>query len=152
MLELNERVLTELDRRDAAVGERENEARLALEQALARCASERAAIAQEKTVLVQAQQLYLRFLEAPGASTADAVQPGKFERVDSGIDAASSDAQPAPVPTAVPSSGFDPGPEFDSRIRDLRSGLRDQLIAEEKAEQKGGKWSGPLRGLLSPGS
>jgi hypothetical protein len=154
MLALHERLLSDLDRRDASIGEQENEARRALEQALARCASERSAIAQEKAVLVQAQQLYRRFLGTPPATAAtmdQVAQPSEMlELVDSSVEAPVVLAEQGQV--AVAPAGFDPGPDFENRIRELRSGLRDQFIAEEKAEQKATKWSGPLRGLLNPGS
>jgi hypothetical protein len=61
---LHDRLLADLDYRDAAIDERENAARREFDQALARCASQRETIMQEKTVLEQARKLYSRFTEA----------------------------------------------------------------------------------------
>jgi hypothetical protein len=61
---LHERVLADLDHRNATIDERENAARREFDQALARCASQREVIMQEKTVLEQARKLYSRFTEA----------------------------------------------------------------------------------------
>ena len=49
-LELHQRVLADLDQREAAVVEKEAEARRVLEQALAHCAAERTSIEQDRAV------------------------------------------------------------------------------------------------------
>jgi hypothetical protein len=78
-LELHKRVLVDLDQREAAVMKQVAEARRVLEQALAHCAVERTNIEQERAVLVQAEKLYRRFLEADGGGVpednAAAAQP-----------------------------------------------------------------------------
>ena len=70
--------MAELDARIAAIAEKEAEARKALEQALEQCAHHRTAIEQDKVSLVQAEQLYRRFLAAKvgqGPAAAPAVVP-----------------------------------------------------------------------------
>jgi hypothetical protein len=176
MLQFHERVLAELDRRETAVEEQETEARRLLEEALARCASERALIAQERTVLEQAEQVYRRFLqtnvvaqttaapEPPRELEAEVEQPAReLELVGS---AAEANVMPdaVPVPEWAPERALDRAPEplapsdpepvsdFESRIRELRSDLCNQIIAEDKVEHKGPKWTGSLRGLLGAAS
>ena len=65
-LELHQRVLADLDQREAAVVEKEAEARRVLEQALAHCAAERTSIEQDRAVLEQAEKLYRRFIDTDG--------------------------------------------------------------------------------------
>jgi hypothetical protein len=65
-LELHQRVLADLDQREAAVMEQEAEARRVLEQALAHCAAERTSIEQDRAVLEQAAKLYRRFIDTGG--------------------------------------------------------------------------------------
>jgi hypothetical protein len=167
MLELHERVLGDLERRDSSVTEQENEARRALEKTLAQCAADRASIVQERTVLLQAQQLYHRFLgSGSGPTTASITQqapqvmeaaqtPVKVEQLE--LVAAGAEAQSAapvrPEAGTLELSGFEVGADFESRIRDLRNDLCNQIIAEDsKPEPKASKWAGPLRGLLATGS
>ena len=69
-----ERALADLGRSEAAIQERENDARRALELTLAECAAERAAIAQERSALSLTGELYRRFLAASSAS-ASAIIP-----------------------------------------------------------------------------
>ena len=69
-----EHVLADLARSEAAIHERENEARRALELTLAECAAERAAIAQEKSALSLTAVLYRRFFAASSTS-ASAIIP-----------------------------------------------------------------------------
>ena len=176
MLQLHERVVAELDRRLTAVEEQEAEARQLLEEALARCASERAVIAQERTVLEQAEQVYRRFLqtsvvaqtevaaEPPREVEAEIQQPAReLELVGSAVEAnAVPDAVPVsewapqralqPVPEPLAASDPEPVSDFESRIRELRSDLCNQIIAEDKVEHKGPKWTGSLRGLLGAAS
>jgi hypothetical protein len=68
-LELHRHVMAELDARAVAIAEKEADARKALEQALDQCAQHRAAIEQDKASLVQAEQLYRRFLTAKGSES-----------------------------------------------------------------------------------
>jgi hypothetical protein len=76
-LELHQRVLADLDQREAAVLEQEAEARRMLEQALANCAAKHTSIEQERVVLVQAEKLYRRFIETSegGVPRDNASQP-----------------------------------------------------------------------------
>ena len=142
-LEFHERVLNDLEQRDAAVREKEGEARRLLEQALAQCAAERAAIARERIVLEQAEQLYRRFL-----GTCDVVLPP--------VDAAQVPPETEePEPPTEPSiewprpDEFGIGSEIETRVRELRSDLCDQVSLENASTQKAPKWAGPLRALLS---
>jgi hypothetical protein len=176
MLQFHERVLAELDRRLTAVEEQEAEARRLLEEALARCGSERALIAQERTVLEQAEQVYRKFLqtsvvaqtevapEQPRQVEAEIEQPAReLEPVGSAVEAnvvpdavAVRECVPErvlePVPEALVPSDPEPVSDFESRIRELRSDLCNQIIAEDKVEHKGPKWTGSLRGLLGAAS
>ena len=162
-LELHGRVLIDLDRRDSTVREKEREARRLLEQALAQCGAERAAIANERAVLSHAEQLYRRFLGVSTAVVADQPPP----------EPAVADVEQLKPAEAGPDAeliaeGADPGAtqhdatevesvdaassDIQARVRDLRSGLAVQVTLEDAAGQKPTKWAGPLRALLSSGS
>ena len=142
-LELHERVLSGLERRDAAVREKEGEARRLLEQALAQCTAERAAIAQERAVLTQAEQLYRRFLGA-----CDVLIPA----TDTGQTSPETEEQEPPAAPSIEWPGpdeFGLGSDIETRVRELRSDLCDQVTLENASTQKSPKWTGPLRALLS---
>jgi hypothetical protein len=83
-LELHQRVLADLDQREAAVVEHEAEARSVLEQALANCAAKRTSIEQERVVLVQAEKLYRRFIEMNGGGVPEdnAPQPEPVQQAE----------------------------------------------------------------------
>jgi hypothetical protein len=76
IFELHERVLADLEQRKAAVLEQEAEARRVLEQTLAHCAAKCTSIEQDRAVLVQAENLYRRFIDTDGdVPEGDAAQP-----------------------------------------------------------------------------
>ena len=168
MFELHERVLVDLERRDSAVREQESEARRLLEQALAQCRAERAAIANERAVLAQAEQLYRRFLGAGAAIGSDlppqeptvpfAEQPSPAEagseaELSPPAELSTEGTEPEEVARdGAEPEGSDPASDIDARVRNLRSGLAVQVTLEEAAGQKPTKWTGPLRALLSSGS
>ena len=160
VLELHERVFADLERRGAAIQERENEARRALEHALAECAAERASITQEKSVLVQAAELYRRFAGAnnmlastnnpqPVAETLTLAPAGKNDSVGSDI------VTPAPVEQErIAEVQIDIGSEIDAegaiRMHELCSDLRERIISSEaEEERKANKWTDSWRGLLN---
>ena len=125
-LDLHERLLTDLVRRDAAVAEQEAEARRALEQALAHCAAEHASIDQDRVLLMQVGQLYRRFIEANGGKVPepDAVSPKLTAQASPSKP--EQDAGPrVDRPTLVDSS-------IESQIATTIRGLRSQLIAEQE--------------------
>ena len=125
VLELHQRVLADLDRREAAIVEQEAEARKVLEQALARCAAERTSIDQDKAVLVQAAKLYRRLSETDGGAFPEA-----------------SAAQPAPVP-----------PQGDvSVLRDLRNQLWAEHESQSDAVPQRAAWAAmePVEGATAP--
>jgi hypothetical protein len=161
VLELHERVLTDLERRGVAIQERENEARRALEQVLAQCAIERTSIAQEKSVLAQAAELYRRFADASDrpastnnlpavAETVVIASVGKIDPIEPDIltSPQAEQEQSAEVQIAADS-------EIDAenavRMHELCSDLRERIISSEAAEeeQKANKWTDSLRGLLN---
>ena len=160
VLELHERVLAELERRGAAVQERENEARRALEQILAQCAAERTSIAQEKSVLTQAAELYRRFADASSmpASTNDL-----HAMAETIVTASAEEIDPV-EPDILPSLAAEQGQGAETRItahseisaegavrlHELCSDLRERIISSEaEEEQKANKWTDSLRGLLN---
>jgi len=141
--ELHQRVLGELDRRDGLVREKEGEARRLLEQALAQCAAERAAIAQERAVLAHAEQLYRRFLGAsdvPDLAVETSSPPSEMEE---------SEIMTEPLIATPLPDNFDSGSDIETRVRELRSDLCGQVTLENASAQKSAKWAGPLRALLS---
>ncbi len=160
VLELHERVLADLARRGAAIQERENEARRALEQALAQCAAERASITQDKLVLVQAAELYRRFAGASNmlastnnpqlmAETLATASAGKADSVGPDI------VTPPPVEQeriaeVQKAAGSETGAEGAGRMHDLCSDLRERIISSEaEEEQKANKWTDSWKGLLN---
>lgn len=159
VLELHERVLADLERRGAAIQERENEARQALEQILAQCAAQRTSIAQEKSVLAQAAGLYRRFAgvsktPAPtsklqAAETLVTASVGDVDQVDPDI-VAPMPAEQEQRAEALMTAGSELGAEDALRMHELCSDLRERIISSEaEEEQKANKWTGSLRGLLN---
>jgi len=160
VLELHERVLADLERRGVAIQERENEARRALEQILAQCAVERTSIAQEKSVLAQAAELYRRFADTSGtpASTNDlhavaetivTASAGETDPVEPDIlpPLLAEQEQAAETRTTADS---EIGAEGAVRMHELCSDLRERIISSEaEEEQKANKWTDSLRGLLN---
>lgn len=160
VLELHARVLRDLERRGAAIQERENEVRLSLEQILAQCAAERTSIAQEKSVLAQAAELYRRFTGASNApASANNLQPvagtsvtAPTEKIDPvGPDVVAplteEEEQRAEVRIVA---GSEIGTEGDVKMHELCSDLRERIISSEaEEEQKANKWTDSLRGLLN---
>ena len=159
VLELHERLLAELERRGVAIQERENEARHALEQILAQCAAERTSIAQEKSVLAQAGELYRRFADVGGTPPAND-QPGM---TDITVTASAGEFDPV-EPDILPSLAAEQGQGAETRItahseisaegavrlHELCSDLRERIISSEaEEEQKANKWTDSLRGLLN---
>jgi hypothetical protein len=150
--DLHQRVLTDLQRRDTAVREQESEARRLLEQALAQCAAERAAIANERAVLAQAEQLYAGFFgRAPssartGRGWVRGRAPGAGRAADGRVH--SEETQSG----GLELEDFDPASGIDARVRDLRNGLAVQVTKEDAVGQKPTQWTGPLRALLSSSS
>lgn len=65
--ELHEQIAAALHQREQAVEERETEARLIFEQAMASCAEERASIDREKSLLVEVEGLYKRHAKGEAA-------------------------------------------------------------------------------------
>ncbi len=160
VLELHKRVLADLERRGAAVQERENEARRALEQALAQCAAERASITQEKSVLAQAAELYRRFAGAsntlastnnpqPVAETLVTVSAEKTDPVEPDVVTSSLTEQEQIAEVQV-AAGSEVGAEGAVRMHELCSDLRERIISSEaEEEQKANKWTDSWRGLLN---
>jgi hypothetical protein len=160
VVELHERIFTDLEQRGATIQEHENEARRALEQILARCAADRATIEQEKTLLSQAQELYVRFLGGgnaaasaiilqPPAATSAGASADKAE-VEGLSSAAASSMEEGPlVQTAQP---VEPAmvPSIGNQMDALRKNVHESVLLELKEEEeKSGKWPGPLKGLLN---
>ena len=124
-LDLHDRILSDLDRRDAAIAEQEAEARRVLEQALAQCSAERASIDQDRVLLTQVKQLYCRFVQTNGAGISeDDEAPQKL-------------VPEAPPSTTVPEtrarveSLMLVDSSVKSRIATTMRDLRSQLIAEQ---------------------
>jgi hypothetical protein len=157
-LELHQRILADLDHRDLGVGEKESEARRLFEQVIAQCSAERAAIASERKVLTQAEELYIRFLAAH-----ETIRPeGPLE--DSALlaagnpDSADFELEPdAPPRVDLVTEGTELEPsdrtsDIEVKMRELRSGLAEEVAKENASEQKPTRWSSPIRALLGPGS
>jgi hypothetical protein len=155
-LELHKRVLADLERRDTAIGEREREARRLLEQAIAQCNAERTAIATERKVLMQAEQLYLRFLAA--SETISANQPlQELVQLETEKPDSAEAATPEPELVAAvepPAIMAEPGPlsDIEAKMRELRSGLAEEVAREDATDQRPSKWPSPLRALRNSGS
>jgi hypothetical protein len=159
VLELHGRVLADLERRGTAIQERENEARRVLEQVLAQCAAERAAITHEKLVLAQAAELYSRFAGAsnalasidnpqPVAETVVATSPRETDPL------VGRDIVTPPPPEQEQIAGIPVGSEIGAedavRMHELCSDLRERIISSEaEEEQKANKWTDSWRGLLN---
>jgi hypothetical protein len=136
-LELHQQVLADLDRRDAAIVEREAEARRVLEQALADCAAEHTRIDQEKQLLTQASQLYRRFLE------------NKQQQMPASPSIASP--EPEPPPPVREAQPWAPAPQqepqveqlalvdsaTESQIADTIRDIRNQLITDRRGMRAG---------------
>jgi hypothetical protein len=158
--ELHERIFSDLEQRGAKIEERENEARRMLEQILTQCAADRASIAQEKMVLSQAQELYVRFLGGgnPAASAivlqppAEASASASLEQIEvaelSSAGAPSMEEEPQ-VQTAQPGApAMEPG--IGRQIDELRRNVHESVLLELKEEEeKSAKWPGPFKGLLN---
>jgi hypothetical protein len=160
VLELHSRVLVDLERRGAAIQERENEARRVLEEILAECAAERTSIAQEKSLLAQAAELYRRFTGASNApASTNHPQPvaETLETVPTeNVDPTGSDlVTPLTVEQEHRSevqmaAGSEIGAEGAVKMHELCSDLRERIISSEaEEEQKANKWTDSLRGLLN---
>jgi hypothetical protein len=160
IVELHERIFTDLEQRGSTIQEHENEARRALEQILARCAADRATIEQEKTLLSQAQELYVRFLGGgnaaasaiilrhPAATSASA-SAEKIETEEIRSSAAPSMEEGPLVQTARPAEPA-MGPSIGNQMDALRKNVHESVLLELKEEEeKSGKWPGPLKGLLN---
>lgn len=157
-LELHQRVLADLDNRELNVGVKESEARRLFEQVIEQCSAERAAIASEREVLMQAEELYVRFLAAhqtilPNGPLEDS-ELLATEKPDSTDLAAESDAPPQVdlLTEGTELKTSDPTSHIEMKMRELRSGLAEEVAKENAAQQKPTKWSSPIRALLGPGS
>lgn len=159
-LELHQRVLADLDRRDLAVGDKEGEARRLFEQVLAQCSAERTAIAGERNVLMQAEELYVRFLSAhetirPDEPEEDLPLPDT-EALSPVVLASELASEPDVSPQVeLPAEEKEPEmsdltSEIEAKMRELRDGLAEEVARENAAEQKPAKWPSPLRALLGP--
>lgn len=160
VLELHERVLADLERRGVAIQERENEARRTLEQVLSQCAVERTSIAQEKSVLAQAAELYRRFVGTSDTSLSTSNLQAVAETLVT-VSAREIDPTGLDIMTPLPAEQeqsaeiqitADPeiGAESAVRVHELCSDLRDRIISSEaEEEQKANKWTDSLRGLLN---
>jgi hypothetical protein len=160
VLELHTRVLADLERRGAAIEERENEARRALEQALVQCAAERASITQEKSVLAQAAELYRRFAGAsntfastsdpqPAAETLVTASVGRTDPVEPDVVTPPPEEQERIAEVQI-AAGSEIGAEGAVRMHELCSDLRERIISSEaEEEQKANKWTDSWRGLLN---
>lgn len=166
-LELHERVLADLDRRDSVIMAQEAEARRVLEQALACCAADRERIEQERVVLLQAGKLYRRFMETSRVVLeADAAPPAPalterpvHQEVDAAppapepakrlVDQEANAAPSAPVPTERPVhqevDAAPPAPE--QREMTVLRELRRQLWGEHERQSNGVKQSGKWTAL-----
>ena len=162
VLELHERVLADLAQRGAAIQERENEARRALEQTLAQCAAERASITQEKSVLVQAAELYRRFAGAsnllastnnpePVAETPATAAVGKTNPAGPDIVTQPPMEQERIAEVQI-ATGLGIGAEGAVKVHELCSDLRERIIsseAEEEQKANNNKWTDSWKGLLN---
>ena len=159
VVELHERIFSDLEQRGAKIEERENEARRMLEQILTQCAADRASITQEQMVLSQAQKLYVRFLggndptasaivlQPPAAASARASSE-QIEVAELGGTAAPSMEGEPQVQTAQPGEpAMEPG--IGRHIDELRRNVHDSVLLELQEEEKGAKWPGPFKGLLN---
>ena len=158
VLELNERMLDDLKHRELAVQEKEDEARRALDQVLARCVSEHAAIAQEKVVLAQAEELYRRFLGGrtqesvavdPQSPEPETPQPPKWSQQPAMVDAPHGQQTLVKAPSSLvewAETASASGRNSANRVGDLRSEIRGQVSG--KGDPKDGTWATPLRGVF----
>jgi len=149
VLELHKRVLADLERRGVAIQERENEARYALEQVLAQCAAERTSIAQEKSVLAQAAELYHRFAGASETTAHTNNLQAVAESVGPDIVTSLPAEQEQRIEVQI-TAGSDIGIDEAVKMHELCSDLRERIISSEaEEEQKPNKWTDSLRGLLN---
>jgi hypothetical protein len=141
--------MADLARRGAAIQEREDEARRALEQVLAQCAAERASITQEKLVLAQAAELYRRFNPQPVAETLATASAGKTTPVGPDI-VTLPPVEQERIAEAQKATGSEIGAEGAVRVHELCSDLRERMISSEaEEEQKANKWTDSWKGLLN---
>jgi hypothetical protein len=117
-LELHQRVLADLDQREAVVVEQEAKARRVLEQALAHCAAERTSIEQDRAVLEQAEKLYRRFIDTDGPRVPE-----------------DNMAQPEPPPRELLSVMEEPAspPQESSAMKEPASPEREPSVMMEPA-------------------
>ena len=125
-LQLHEQIVAGLKSREQTIQEREDEARRALEQALASCAEERASIGREKALLLAVEELYTRHAnQALGVAT----QTGSSQPMPE---------SPPPLPSTVKRAISEPNEpmalvatdtadQVAATIRNLRQGLISEM-------------------------